>query len=164
MIDIQGHVPKLSFLCLPLYREQFILKGDIDLPGISVGLSKQHKNRLQYLQFYLGKYAVSQWICISITICARYRPQFLCTQPLNALKSNGTLLPRPARYFRTPPVKGRGLGSRLSPWNLNRVSSIRTGPCETGARNPGAGDEPPLVSVYALGSSGIWGSCDAGRE
>jgi hypothetical protein len=68
-------------------------------------------------------------------------------QPLKAAKSNGTLLPLPARYLRSPPTKGRGLGSNPSPWNLNRLSSIRTAPFVEGLRELGAGDDPPLVSV-----------------
>lgn len=64
-------------------------------------------------------------------VCAQYRLQ--CPvhshQPLNALKSKGTLLPRPARYLRSPPVKGRGLESSPSLWNLNLGSSIRAEPC-----------------------------------
>jgi hypothetical protein len=67
-------------------------------------------------------------------------------QPRKALKSNGTLLPLPARYRRSPPMNFRGLGSKPSLWNLNRVSSIWTGPCAEGLREVGAG-EPPLLSV-----------------
>lgn len=83
-------------------------------------------------------------------MCARYRPQFPMhsTQPRNALRSKGTLLPLPARYRRSPPINCRGLGSSPSSWNLNRGSSIRTGPCPCveGLRELGAGD-PPLESV-----------------
>lgn len=65
------------------------------------------------------------------TICAQYRLQ--CPvhsyQPLNAFRSKGTLLPRPARYLRSPPLKGRGLESNPSLWNLNRGSSIWAEPC-----------------------------------
>lgn len=66
----------------------------------------------------------------------------ICTigpiQPLKALRSSGTLLPRPARYLRTSRVNGRGFGSNPSLWNLNRISS--TGPA---APNDG----PPLLRV-----------------
>lgn len=68
-------------------------------------------------------------------------------QPLSALRSSGTLLPLPARYLRCPPVKGRGLESKPSFWNLNRVSSIWTLPWFNGLREVGTGDELPLVSV-----------------
>ena len=44
-------------------------------------------------------------------------------QPLKALRSSGTLLPRPARYLRTSRVNGRGFGNNPSLWNLNRISS-----------------------------------------
>lgn len=100
-------------------------------------------------------------------MCARYRPQFPMhsNQPRKALRSKGTLLPRPARYRRSPPIKCRGLGSSPSVWNLNRGSSIRTGPCPCveGLCAPTAGD-PPLESVYALGSSDANGSWETGRE
>lgn len=84
--------------------------------------------------------------------------------PLKALRSRGTLLPLPARYLRSPPVRGLGLGNRLSPWNLKRASSIRTGPFAERLCEMGAGDAPPLVSVYALGSSVEGTSCERGRE
>lgn len=92
--------------------------------------------------------------------------QYLNTVQVRAFKSNGTLLPRPARYFRTPPWNGRGFGNRLSLWNLNLSSSILTIP------PPGLdGDDPPLVSVYELGSSIAlaagwvgWSPCEIGRE
>ena len=38
-------------------------------------------------------------------------------------KSNGTLLPLPARYFFGPPRKSRGFGSWLSSWKRHRLSS-----------------------------------------
>lgn len=88
----------------------------------------------------------------------------LCTQPLSALKSRGTLLPRPARYLLSPPTNGRGLGKSPSPWNLNRGSSIRTGPILAEARRPDDGAGPTEDKVYALGSSAICGSCETGRE
>lgn len=68
-------------------------------------------------------------------------------QPLKALRSSGTLLPLPARYLRSPPANGRGLGNKPSPWNLKRESSIRTRPFVEGLPELGAGDGPPLVSV-----------------
>lgn len=41
-----------------------------------------------------------------------------------AERSNGTVLPLPARYILVTPENSRGLGSVSSGWNLNRVSSI----------------------------------------
>lgn len=68
-------------------------------------------------------------------------------QPPNALKSNGTLLPRPARYLLTPAVNGRGFGKSPSFWNLNRVSSMCTIPCIPELRELVTGDGPPLERV-----------------
>lgn len=104
-----------------------------------------------------GHYGTQRYMynLFQFTDCAPYRPQFRMhwTQPLNALKFSGTLLPLPARYLRSPPTNGRGLGSSPSPWNLNRGSSIRTKPCDGEICALGEGDEPPLVNVYALESS-----------
>lgn len=97
--------------------------------------------------------------------CLALIPHSISIQ-LRELKSNGTLLPLPARYFRTPPWNGRGFGNRLSFWNLNLLSSILTIPGEP----PGldSGECPPLVRVYELGSSidlaAGWSLCEVGRE
>lgn len=83
------------------------------------------------------------------------------------LKSSGTLLPLPARYFRTPPEKGLGFGKRFSLWNLNRVSSIVIWPWLEALRGLPSGDDLPFVRVYELGSSidrGGWEGGGGGAE
>lgn len=79
-----------------------------------------------------------------------------------ALRSNGTLLPRPALYFFGPPRKSLGRGNWDSSTNLHRRSWTGT----ILPFCPGAGLvgllmlDPPFVRVYELGSSidrrGAW--------
>jgi hypothetical protein len=90
----------------------------------------------------------------TFTLIVLNTPVFLYEHTQNyskAERSNGTVLPLPARYILVAPENSRGLGSVASGWNLNRVSSIVMRPppillppvpCDR------LGDFAPLLNVY----------------
>lgn len=67
-----------------------------------------------YVHFATNPYSVPRPTTNPDTLVPPYYP--------NAFKSNGTLLPLPARYFFGPPTNSLGLGNLSSVINFHRLS------------------------------------------
>jgi len=96
------------------------------------------------------------------TNCSEAQNSFLKVFHLQrALRSKGTLLPLPARYFLVPPTKSLGFGNRPSSFHchLGSLITIRSplGPGVCEGEWFGLGDLAPLaVKVNILGSNMEW--------